>query len=227
MDIGSVTPFNPGMDPQSSKSTEKKLDKAGQKESAHFEQSRNVKINGYTKTGQTHETGSVEKKAVHLSVLKYEIKKNIWDQAYALLQSYAEGNDTLPAFQQGLEQMEEWSQNPEDPIGLNAYFSEHPEDLEKIGQGEIPDYFNIENTGQRILDIWIGSEPPDANVEEWVEEVKGLIGQAYGEISGMFSGLPQLVLDTQSYVNDRLDQYAASHQDSNKSEGNAPTSIIA
>lgn len=219
MDIRSVTPYNPGLDPQSPHSSEKKTNKEDE-DSVRFGPSKHIKVNGYTKTGQ------VADKTIQTSTLRFEINKNIWDQTYSLLKSYAEKNETLPEFQNGLEQLSDWSQNPDDPIGLNAYFAAHPEDWEKIGLGEIPDYFNVENTGQRILDIWIGTEPPDANVDEWIEEVKSLIGQAYDEISAMFGGLPQLVLDTQAYVYERLDQYAASAQSKPDDSGPSQSAIL-
>jgi len=91
---------------------------------------------------------------------------------------------------------------------LADYLKEHPGDLEKAANGQVPEYFGVEATGQRILDIWLPGYDGQSDRAAWVKEAKGYIQQAYDEVASMFGGLPQLVLDTREYVMERLDEFA-------------------
>ena len=133
--------------------------------------------------------------------------KEIWEQTYALLKEYTAQMGTAAEFEKGMEEAVLSSGNENDPLGLGAYFAENPDALEQVQNGEIPDYFNVENTGDRILDIWLSEFNGEADVNEFTDQVKEYINQAYSEVSSMFGGLPQLVQDTQQYVMQQLDNF--------------------
>jgi len=92
--------------------------------------------------------------------------------------------------------------------GLADHLAEHPGDLAKVADGQVPEYFGVEATGQRILGIWLPSYDGQSDRAAWAKEAKGYIQQAYDEVAGMFGGLPQLVLDTREYVMQELDELA-------------------
>lgn len=71
---------------------------------------------------------------------------------------------------------------------------------------DIPEYFNVENTGQRMLDILTAGTEGDEFTDDWIEAKKSLVNKAYSEVTKMFGTLPQIVLDTQDYVLGKLDE---------------------
>ncbi|MBN2414161.1 hypothetical protein JXQ31_20975 [candidate division KSB1 bacterium] len=127
-------------------------------------------------------------------------RKEIWKQTYSLLQEAIAklrlDAKTVQAYDKNGRPDEETA----DPFGVAAYYAEHPEDLKKVQLGIIPDYFNVENTGNRILKIWF----PETDSAKDQQDVPGAvknIGKAYSEVGAMFGDkLPQLVLDTRDYV---------------------------
>jgi len=147
--------------------------------------------------------GKVEKKEA-AQVTFIRIKKEIARQTYIYLNAEDKNHS-------GIEKLNTLFQHlpyGEDGLGLHAYFSNNPEDLKAISEGMIPDYFNVENTGQRILDIWLKPFDGSENVYDFIEKVKENINQAYSEISGLFGGLPELVTSTQDYIMQELDKFA-------------------
>ena len=97
------------------------------------------------------------------------------------------------------------SEQSSDPLDLIKYFEDNPDDLAKIQSGEIPEYFGKEQAGQRILDIWLIPDS-DGNVD--IDNARENINKAYSEILEMFGGkLPKLVLETQKYIMQKLDEY--------------------
>jgi len=91
---------------------------------------------------------------------------------------------------------------------LGAYFKEHPEDVEKISRGEIPDYFNVDNTARRILDIYFSRYQEGEDKGEFVKRAKGIIEQAYGDVEKMVGTLPDIVQKTREKVMEILDNFA-------------------
>ncbi|HPG40049.1 MAG TPA: hypothetical protein PLP19_09790 [bacterium] len=136
------------------------------------------------------------------------IRKEVWRQTYALLQEATArlqtGSKSASYDKTGRIAGEEM-----DPFGIGAYYADHPDDWKKVQLGIVPDYFNVENTGKRILDIWM---PQDGAVLDaaGVEHARQNIIKAYSEVSEMFGNkLPQLVLDTKEYVLEKLSEMAA------------------
>jgi hypothetical protein len=93
-------------------------------------------------------------------------------------------------------------------VFLGAYFKEHPEDLQAISQGEIPEYFNVDNTTRRILDIYFSRYQEGEDKSEFVKRAKSIIEQAYGDVEKMVGTLPDIVQQTRSKVNELLDKFA-------------------
>jgi hypothetical protein len=93
-------------------------------------------------------------------------------------------------------------------VFLGAYYAEHPEDLQAISQGEIPEYFNVDNTASRILDIYFSRYQEGEDKNEFVTRAKSIIEQAYGDVEKMVGTLPDIVQQTRSKVNEMLDKFA-------------------
>ncbi len=119
---------------------------------------------------------------------KAEIKREIKQQTIQLLTQYLE-------------------EVPEVKNNLKEFFLNNPEALKKIEAGEIPDYFNVENTAKRILDIYF-SRYDGGDKEEFVKNAREIISQAYGEVEQMVGALPEIVLKTRDKVYEILDKFA-------------------
>jgi hypothetical protein len=163
-------------------------------------------ISGYNQKGQVTGVESNDQKEEGIFAKRERIKNEVWQQTYSMLQdaiaqymssgNSTDSNDDSQAI---------------DPFGLGAYYTENPEDWEKVQQGIVPDYFNVENTGRRILDIWM----PQGGTQdaESLQSARLNIERAYDEVSRMFGGhLPQLVLDTRDYILKKLDGMAMGEQ---------------
>lgn len=91
---------------------------------------------------------------------------------------------------------------------LGTFFEENPEAAEEISQGIIPEYFNIENTTRRILNIYFARYEQGEDKVAFAERAKSIINQAYNDVESIVSGLPEIVLKTQSKVMEILDIFA-------------------
>ena len=91
---------------------------------------------------------------------------------------------------------------------LGTYFEENPEAVEQISRGEIPEYFNVENTARRILNIYFATYEEGQDRKTFVERAKGIIEQAYADVAGMVGELPDIVLQTRAKVMEILDTFA-------------------
>ncbi|MFC1564554.1 hypothetical protein ACFL6G_06425 [candidate division KSB1 bacterium] len=92
---------------------------------------------------------------------------------------------------------------------LGTYFKENPEAAEQVSRGEIPEYFNVENTARRILDIYFSRYEEGEDKTSFVERAKEIINQAYGDVEGMVGELPEIVLQTRDKIMEILDRFAA------------------
>ncbi|MFC1481282.1 hypothetical protein ACFL6E_03440 [Candidatus Neomarinimicrobiota bacterium] len=95
------------------------------------------------------------------------------------------------------------AQNSNDTLNMDALKAAMPSDLEGLTE-----YWNKENTAERIFTIaLLGFEPGDDR-EAMAEQAISMISQAYNDVQGMLGGyLPQLVLDTRAAVLDALEQF--------------------
>lgn len=78
---------------------------------------------------------------------------------------------------------------------LEAYYSQNPEAKELVDQGVVPDYWGVEQTGQRIFDLLVnafGGDDPEA----FVAQARAVLETAYGDAERIFGALPGLVGDT-------------------------------
>ena len=171
-------------------------------------------LQGYTQKGQAVSEEVAMNPKVNAAQLKVTIQREIWDQTYALLKQFAEEKGDGSLLDSTLQDMARFTGNARDPLGLASYFAENPQDWEKVQNGGIPNYFNVENTSERILDIWVPYYNESEDIEEWLTQTKNLIGQAYDEVSQMVGGgLPQLVQDTRAYVMNALEEFAAGYRE--------------
>jgi len=155
----------------------------------------------YNQKGQVSYGEKIEQDENPVDIDKREsIRKEIWKQTYSLLQ------EATAKLQVNVENVQTYDKNghsndkAEDPFGVAAYYSEHPEDLKKVQLGIVPDYFKVKNTGDRILKIWF-PENGGPKEKDAIERAENNIGKAYSEVGTMFGNkLPQIVLDTREYV---------------------------
>ena len=218
MDMNQISTNNVGYVPYvSSEGNNQTSPQTKKKSGAPVGQNRSASVAAYNQKGQPE--GVDANKNNSAALLSHQIRKEIWDQAYVLLKAYSEKSQTDSNFEAGLNQIQMLSSDPQDPIGLHVYFQENPDDWEQVQMGIIPEYFNIENTGNRILDIWLGDSMGTGSSVEFLNNVKDLINQAYGEVTGMLGELPQLVLDTQAYIEKQLDELLAAASESEDPTG--------
>lgn len=218
MDINQISSNNVGYVPNmSSEENNQALSQTKKNSGTPVGQGNPGSVAAYNQKGQPE--GVDANKNNSAALLSHQIRKQIWDQAYVLLKAYSEKSQTESNFEAGLDQIQMLSSDPQDPIGLHAYFQENPEDWQQVQMGIIPDYFNIENTGDRILDIWLGDSKGTGSSVEFLNNVKDMINQAYGEVTGMLGELPQLVLDTQAYIEKQLDELIAAASESENQSG--------
>jgi len=155
----------------------------------------------YNQKGEVHSSENIEEGENPVDLEKREsVRKEIWKQTYSLLQEATAKLQVTAKTVQSYDKNGRIYEETADPFGVAAYYSEHPEDLKKVQLGIVPDYFNVENSGDRILKIWFPENKGPINQEEVERAVKN-INKAYSEVGTMFGDkLPQLVLDTKEYV---------------------------
>lgn len=127
--------------------------------------------------------------AREVNLTRQEIRAQVQEQTVVLIRSYL-------------------AESPEVVESLKDFFEANPEAAEEISNGEIPEYFNVENTGRRILDIYF-SRYDGEDRQEFAARARGIIEQAYSDVSSMMGGLPDIVQQTREYVLDVLDRFAA------------------
>ena len=120
---------------------------------------------------------------------RLEIRQQIQDQTLSLIRSFL-------------------LDSPELRESLGNFFTENPDALKQVAQGEIPDYFNVENTARRILDIYF-NRFDGQDREAFGERARSLIDQAYEEVSALAGGLPGIVQETRAFINRTLDDFIA------------------
>lgn len=97
---------------------------------------------------------------------------------------------------------------PEVKQSLNEFFINNPEALKDIESGKIPEYFNVENTAKRILDIYF-TQYNGEDKKEFADRARGIISQAYSEVEQMVGSLPDIVIKTRDKVYEILDKFAS------------------
>lgn len=98
--------------------------------------------------------------------------------------------------------------NTELKTSLGDFFRNNPEALQDISEGKIPDYFNVDNTARRILDIYF-QRYDGGDRQAFVDRAKGIINQAYNEVEGEVGALPDIVHETRNKIMDILNRFAA------------------
>jgi len=96
---------------------------------------------------------------------------------------------------------------PEVKRNLKEFFENNPEALDQIKVGEIPEYFNVENTAKRILDIYF-SRYNGEDKKTFAERARSIISQAYHEVEQIVGTLPDIVIQTRDKVYEILDKFS-------------------
>lgn len=227
MDIQTVSSnLSNAVNPYEQSTTTKTEEKNKRSDSVQLGGGSTSSVSAYNQNSATTEVTQEEETEKSALVLKHQIQKEIWNQAYTLLKSYSEGSNSSSLLDDALAKFVEDGADPDDPIGLNAYYAANPADWEKVQNGEIPDYFNVENTASRIMKIWIGDGPTENTSAETLESIKDYIGQAYDEVAKMVGGLPQLVQDTRAYIENQLDQWIEAAQSQSSDQSDITTTLV-
>ncbi len=210
MDIHSINPAAGLRDASANIKKQNEHEKnAGSAEEAAYYSKNSMSVNGYNRSGEAVEGSSETGRKPNVAELKAAIKQEISRQTAFLLEQAAFKQGRGSELDQLLKKLGERTGDIEDPLGLGKYFKDNPEDWETVQNGGIPDYFNVQNTAQRILDIWLPGYDGTEDVDEWAARTKNFIGQAYGEVSQLVGNLPDIVRDTREYIMNALDQFAA------------------
>ena len=123
----------------------------------------------------------------NLAKTKEDIRKEIELQTVQLLKKYLE-------------------KFPEVKRSLKEFFENNSEALDQIKAGEIPEYFNVENTAKRILDIYF-SKYNGEDKKTFAEHARSIISQAYSEVEQIVGTLPNIVIQTRDKVYEILDKF--------------------
>ncbi|NVM01681.1 MAG: hypothetical protein HWN67_05070 [Candidatus Helarchaeota archaeon] len=124
----------------------------------------------------------------NLAKTKEDIRREIELQTVQLLRKYLE-------------------KFPEVKTSLKEFFENNPETLDQIKAGEIPEYFNVENTAKRILDIFF-SRYDGEDRKAFAERAKSIISQAYRDVEQIVGTLPEIVIQTRNKIYEILDKFA-------------------
>jgi hypothetical protein len=187
-----------GIEPNGMKISETKLysfnslkkqdKKAVKNDNDKFESHKDLNI------GKYNASGKVEAPIASKYDLILAIKSQIDDQVKQITEYY---NKIFNQSQEGKKAKE----------SLKEYFEENPEDLEKIEAGEVPEYWNKENTAKRIFDIAVQSYQKDISREDFYENSSKMVKQAYAEVEKMVGNLPDLVNETKDAVLKGLEEF--------------------
>lgn len=137
----------------------------------------------------------VESKDKSLLSQFHSFKDSVQNQMEALFQAYAENSedDSLVTKTQG---------------ELNTYFAENPEALAEIKSGNMPEYWNVQNTSKRMFSIVMAGYDGSSDVSSFYDKAVDFVNQAYGEVKEMIGfEFPQLVLDTKEALMNGLEQF--------------------
>ncbi len=144
--------------------------------------------------GKYNAEGKVEKPVSSGFHVVLAIQQQIDDQVKKLTHYYNEI----------FEKSEEAQKSKE---ALSEYFAGNPEDLKEIEKGNIPEYWNQENTAKRIFDIAVQGFKKDMNTEEFADKAETMVAKAYKEVEKIVGNLPDLVKETRESVMKGLDQF--------------------
>jgi len=91
---------------------------------------------------------------------------------------------------------------------LSIYFDENPEALEQVASGDIPEYWNVENTAGRMFEIVMAGVTDETDRENFYTKAVDFVNRAYDEVKEMIGfEFPSLVQQTKEALLNGLEQY--------------------
>ncbi|MFP4547450.1 MAG: hypothetical protein ACLFQM_04915 [Fidelibacterota bacterium] len=144
--------------------------------------------------GKYNAEGKVEKPVSSGFHVVLAIQQQIDDQVKKLTHYYKEIFEKSEVAQKSKE-------------ALSEYFTSNPEDLKEIEKGNIPEYWNQENTAKRIFDIAVQGYKKDMNIEDFGKKAEDFVTKAYEEVENLIGNMPDLVKETREAVMNGLDQF--------------------
>ncbi len=131
--------------------------------------------------------------------------KTLLDQFKTLQQSVGEQlNAVLDSISKNSDQAELVGKAHDE---LKSYFADNPEALQQVAAGEIPEYWNVENTAKRMFGIVTAGYNQEMDVEQFYQTAVDFVNQAYDEVHDMIGfDFPSLVTDTKEALLNGLEQ---------------------
>ncbi len=156
-----------------------------------FESAAPVIPNVYDKLGQLQ--GVPKKRETLLDQFK-ALQESVGQQLNAVLDSISQHSDDTELVGKAHDE-------------LKSYFAENPEALQQVAAGEIPEYWNVENTARRMFGIVTAGFNPEMDVEHFYQTAVDFVNQAYDEVHDMIGfDFPSLVTDTKEALLNGLEQ---------------------
>lgn len=150
------------------------------------------------KTGAYDATGKVHAAA--------PANKNLLDRFLALQQSVEQQLLNLYNSFNGDEENAELVEGAKED--LHAYFSENPQALEEVANGQVPEYWNVENTAKRMFDIVTAGVADETDRQAFYEKAVDFVNKAYDDVKLVLGfEFPPLVKDTREALMNGLEQF--------------------
>lgn len=156
-----------------------------------FERTKPVAPKVYNRLGKME---SILKKTDSLLDHFHQMRNTVEQQMDALFASFTQGDENKKLA--GMARDE-----------LGDYFKENPEALQQIANGQMPEYWNIENTASRMFDIVTAGYSGEEDLEGFYNKALDFVNQAYDEVQLTIGfDFPPLVQDTKEALLDGLQQ---------------------
>ncbi len=137
---------------------------------------------------------NVAKKADNLLDRFQQMRNTVEQQMDALFSSFKETDENKELAGMAKEE-------------LGDYFKENPEALQEIADGNMPEYWNVQNTASRMFDIVTAGFNSETDIEGFYNKALDFVHQAYDEVQLMIGfDFPPLVQDTKEALLNGLEQ---------------------
>lgn len=191
--IPAVTVHPPGKvpSPQSASKVRSASDKQ-QMAGDRFEHSEQLKTGAYDATGKVQAA--------------LPANKNLLDRFQALQQSVEQQllalYDSFNGDKENTELVEGAKEN------LHAYFSENQQALEEVANGQVPEYWNVENTAKRLFEIVTAGVGDETERQAFYDKAVDFVNKAYDDVKLVIGfEFPPLVKDTREALMNGLEQF--------------------
>ncbi len=180
------------------------------------------KQTGYTSQNRKESSAAVQKPKEDAFVRTRPLTPNVYNSLGKMERILKKTDNLLDRFQHMRSTMEQqmdalfasFVQNDENKElagmakdELGNYFKENPEALKEIASGDMPEYWNVQNTASRMFDIVTAGYSGEEDLEGFYNKALDFVHQAYDEVQLMIGfDFPPLVQDTKEALLNGLEQ---------------------